>query len=205
MSGDGDVGEGVDRQRIDSTEPPVRDDVEARQSGPTDPPTTTSVGELQVRIASLELQLQQLKIHHETEILKKEAHKAEIDGLKAQGKESAREIRELKKKGTWQFTLEKTPRAYWTDRDEGLLDDPEEYADSMRNLQGAIKDSVIKLREGGRDESDDDDLYIRLSFEGGGMFDHAHHDDVMIPYWQELANALVHGLRSTLVKATEWN
>ena len=75
----------------------------------------------------------------------------------------------------------------------------------MRNLQGVIKDSVIKLREGGRDESDDDDLYIRLSFEGGGMFDHAHHDDVMIPYWQELANALVHGLRSTLVKATEWN
>jgi len=191
MSGDGDAGERVDRKRIDSTEPSVRDDVEPRQStGPSDPPTTTSVGELQVRIASLELQLQQQKILHETDILKlKEAHEAEIDGLKAHAN---REFRELKKKGTWQLTLEKTPEAYWINDYEGI-DESEEYANAMRNLQGAIKDSVVKLREDGRDESDDDDvLHIRLEFEGGGIHDHARSDDVMIPFWRELANALVH-------------
>ncbi|EJK56688.1 hypothetical protein THAOC_23378 [Thalassiosira oceanica] len=170
--------ESVDWQRID---PPERDDVEARLPGHR-------------TLRSLELKLQEQNNLHEMEMLKlKEAHKAEIEGLKAQGKESAREIRELKRKGTWQLTLEKTPEGYWTDREYSAGPYSEEYADSMRNLQGDIKDAVVKLREGGRDDLDDDDvLYIHLSFECDGIYQHAHHDDVMIPYWRELANALVH-------------
>ena len=114
----------------------------------------------------------------------------EILELKAQGKESAREILELKRKGTWQLTLEKTPETHWT---ENSGEYSEEYANGMRNLQGYIMETVDILREGGIEYMDDDDvLYIELVFEGDELIQIARHDDVMIPFWRELANAMVH-------------
>ncbi|EJK56550.1 hypothetical protein THAOC_23540, partial [Thalassiosira oceanica] len=78
------------------------------------------------------------------------------------------------------------PREHWLEK--GYT---EEYADAMDEFQDTFKQTIKELRTGTAGErveikvvsrfQDEEDLYVS-----------ADHDDVLIPYWKEFANAIVH-------------
>ena len=97
-------------------------------------------------------------------------------------------VRDLKRSYSdafrWAYSVRSIPRCHWL-----LKGHTEEYTDAIEGLLNAFKLIIKDLRTGTAgarisvkfDLQDDDDHRVT-----------AAHDDVLMPYWKELANALVH-------------
>ena len=84
----------------------------------------------------------------------------------------------------WAYSVETIPREHWLA--EGHTED---YADSMERLLRLFKDVIKGLNT----EEDDRDCNIEFVLQDDdGNHVTAVHDDALMPYWKELANALVH-------------
>ena len=108
-------------------------------------------------------------------------HKLEVDAMRRELKDLQGSYSDALK---WAYTDEIAPYEHWIE--EGY---PEEYADAMVELQERFEQIIKDLRMGtvGRrvvvqfDIQNEEDQRIT-----------AAHDDVLMPYWNELANAIVH-------------
>ena len=89
----------------------------------------------------------------------------------------------------WAYSVETIPRDYWLGKGH-----TEEYANAMEELLDTFKCNIAVLRTGGTTAqriADDCILIFDLQDEEGNCIT-ADHDDVLMPYWKELAKALVH-------------
>ncbi|EJK49116.1 hypothetical protein THAOC_32039 [Thalassiosira oceanica] len=108
-------------------------------------------------------------------------HKLEVDAMRRELKDLQGSYSDALK---WAYTDEIAPYEHWIE--EGY---PEEYADAMVELQERFEQIIKDLRMGtvGRrvvvqfDLQNEEDQRIT-----------AAHDDVLMPYWNELANAIIH-------------
>jgi len=77
----------------------------------------------------------------------------------------------------WKYSVPDIPDSYW--EDQGF---DEDYIKSIRTFLGEVKEQTLRLRSGEEME------YVSLGFDDGvGVL---QHDDVLIPHWKELADAL---------------
>ena len=86
----------------------------------------------------------------------------------------------------WAYSVKSTPRGYWLEKGH-----TEEYAYAMEVLLNKFKQIIKKLRTGTADEC----IFIAFNpqdDEGNSDGDTAEHDDILMPYWKELANAIIH-------------
>ncbi|EJK61457.1 hypothetical protein THAOC_18052 [Thalassiosira oceanica] len=84
----------------------------------------------------------------------------------------------------WACSVKSIPRDYWHGKGH-----TEEYADAMDEFQDTFKQTIKDLRTGTVGAR------ISVKFFLSDNDDHrvtADHDDVLMPYWKELANAIVH-------------
>ncbi|EJK59331.1 hypothetical protein THAOC_20463 [Thalassiosira oceanica] len=108
-------------------------------------------------------------------------HKLEVDDMRLKLKELQGCYSDALK---WAYTAETTPREHWIEKGY-----PEDYADQMANLQQSMRNIIKDLRMGTVgskctiDVRFDEENLIGIS---------ADHDDVLMPYWKELANAIIH-------------
>ncbi|EJK44325.1 hypothetical protein THAOC_37142 [Thalassiosira oceanica] len=84
----------------------------------------------------------------------------------------------------WAYSLENIARDHWLQKGH-----TEEYAVAMDTFLDKIKQIIKKLRTGAASISIDVDFILQHD---DGRYITSDHDDVLMPYWKELANALVH-------------
>ncbi|EJK56424.1 hypothetical protein THAOC_23685, partial [Thalassiosira oceanica] len=133
------------------------------------------------KIAELQAELEAIKQSHEAVVDKLNA---KVDALRAKNESQLREIKDLTSALQWAYAVEEIPRRHWLEQGRS-----EEYADAMGNLLNSMKQNIETLRLGGNCETitidfslqDEDENYIR-----------ADHDELLMPYWKELAAALRH-------------
>ena len=102
----------------------------------------------------------------------------EIDKLTKRNQELEYSVKDLRLKNEykeWSHMAEDIPASYWIER--GFS---EEYAECMAEFLGRIKEYTHQLRRGEQIES------IDLVFTNY----HILHDDILLPHWKEVADAL---------------
>ncbi|EJK60174.1 hypothetical protein THAOC_19524, partial [Thalassiosira oceanica] len=133
------------------------------------------------KIAELQAELEAIKQSHEAVVDKLNA---KVDALQAENESQLREMKDLTAALQWAYADEEIPRQHWLEQGHS-----EEYADAMGNLLNSMKQNIETLRVGGNcktiattfDLQGEDEIYIR-----------AGHDELLLPYWKELAAALRH-------------
>jgi len=86
-----------------------------------------------------------------------------------------RSIQILSKESKWEYSAPPIPLSHW----RGF---PEDYVDSMKRLLGDIKGYTCALRSGNVGDST-----VYLGSDGDVIL---HYDDILLPHWKELANAM---------------
>ncbi|EJK54981.1 hypothetical protein THAOC_25340, partial [Thalassiosira oceanica] len=99
-------------------------------------------------------------------------------------------VRDLKKSYSdaleWAYSVKPIPREHWLEKGYA-----EEYADAMDEFQDTFKQTIKELRTGTAGERIEVKVVSRLQDEED-LEVSADHDDVLMPYWKEFANAIVH-------------
>ncbi|EJK56552.1 hypothetical protein THAOC_23542 [Thalassiosira oceanica] len=86
----------------------------------------------------------------------------------------------------WAYSVKPIPREHWLEKEYN-----EEYADAMDEFQDTFKQTIKDLRTGTAGERIEVKVVSRLQDEED-LDVSADHDDVLMPYWKEFANAIVH-------------
>jgi len=89
-----------------------------------------------------------------------------------------RSVQILSKESKWEWSVPPIPLSYWLD--QGF---DEYYIDQINVFLNYIKEYTCQLRSGKAD-------YIHLSFGDESDDTLLQHDDILLPHWRELANAL---------------
>ncbi|EJK43826.1 hypothetical protein THAOC_37690, partial [Thalassiosira oceanica] len=101
------------------------------------------------------------------------------------------EVKGLNSALQWAYVIEGIPRQNWLDRGHS-----EEYADAMENLFDGMKRSINDLMMGTvSSDNESDGKIVKIEFDlqdEDGSFIRAGHDELLVPYWKELAAALKH-------------
>ncbi|EJK58270.1 hypothetical protein THAOC_21623, partial [Thalassiosira oceanica] len=130
------------------------------------------------RIAELRAELAKCKREHSRVVAELEREKIATEERHVQL------VRNLNGALKWAYTVKAIPRDHWLEK--GYT---EEYADAMDEFQDRFKRIIKELRTGMVDG------LISVTFR---LLDHednnvtADHDDLLIPYWKEFADALIH-------------
>ncbi|EJK72685.1 hypothetical protein THAOC_05759 [Thalassiosira oceanica] len=96
-------------------------------------------------------------------------------------------VRDLKSALEWAYTAENIPREHWHEKGYS-----EEYAGAMEELQNTFKGIIKDLRTGAfTSETDIFGVFFELQHDDGHYIT-SDHDDVLMPYWKEFANALIY-------------
>ena len=110
-----------------------------------------------------------------------EKHKLEVDALR-------RELKDLRGSYSgalkWAYTAKTTPREHWLEKGHSA-----EHAGAMVKLQRRFMQTIKDLRTGTVGKRVDVRFILQ---DGEGNDITADHDDVLMPYWKELANAIRH-------------
>ena len=99
-------------------------------------------------------------------------------------------VREMKSALEWAYSDKTIPREYWLGKGH-----TREYAGAMGSFLDDFKGFIKTLRTGTAGKDLAYGTVINLYFylrdeEGGSVF--ADHDDILMPYWQEFSDALIH-------------
>ncbi|EJK48345.1 hypothetical protein THAOC_32871 [Thalassiosira oceanica] len=134
------------------------------------------------KIAELQAELEAMIQSHEAVVDKLNA---KVDALQAENESQLREIKDLTSALQWAYANERIPRRHWLEQGHS-----EEYADAMGTLLNSMKQNIENLRVGGRNRE-----IITIDFDLQGEDENwirADHDELLMPYWKELAAALRH-------------
>ncbi|EJK58862.1 hypothetical protein THAOC_20978, partial [Thalassiosira oceanica] len=134
------------------------------------------VGELNSKLGTLNAKVEELE--------------AKVDALQAENESKKCEIKDLTAALQWAYGAEEIPQQHWLERGRD-----EEYADAMEHLLDGIKQSIKDLRMGTVSENEFGENTIKFDFDlqdEDGSFIRADHDELLVPYWKELAAALRH-------------
>ena len=144
---------------------------------------STSTPSSAQQIAELRAELERCKMEHNRVVADLEREKI------ATAERHDRVVRDLKGSYSdaleWAYSVETVPRDYWLGKGHS-----EEYADAMEELLDTFI-HIIKGRRMGSAGSFVGVLAFRLQDDEGNRIT-ADHDDVLMPYSTEFANALVH-------------
>ena len=139
------------------------------------------------QIAQLRAELERCKTEHNQVVAELEREKVATE------ERHGRVVRDLKRSYSnalnWVYSVEAIPRDYWLGKGH-----TEEYADAMEELLDTFKCIIGVLRTGGTAQRLADDrmcVAFDLQDEEGNDVT-ADHDAALMPYWKELAKALVH-------------
>ncbi|EJK44939.1 hypothetical protein THAOC_36483, partial [Thalassiosira oceanica] len=133
------------------------------------------------KISELQAELEAIKQSHEAVVDKLNA---KVDALQAKNESQLREIRDLTSALQWAYAVDGIPRRHWLEQGHS-----EDYADAMENLLNSMKQNIETLRLGGDCETIAIDFDLRSEDEN---WIRADHDELLLPYWKELAAALRH-------------
>ncbi|EJK43786.1 hypothetical protein THAOC_37736, partial [Thalassiosira oceanica] len=148
-------------------------------------PQSTDATAAATKIAELRAELEALKESHDVVV---NELRAKVDALQAENESRKREIEGLTSALQWAYGVERIPGTHWFERGHS-----EEYADAMENLLSSMKESIMDLRMG--TVSNDFGESINIDFDlldEDASFIRADHDELLMPYWKELAAALRH-------------
>ena len=151
-------------QKKAKTCPNGTNDVRAPPPPPPPPPTAQLIAELQAELERCKLEKNAME----------ERHDQVVRDLKGSYSDALE----------WAYSVKSVPRDYWLEKGH-----TEEYTDAIADLRNAFRQIIFDLRTGTVGWS------IKVEFDLQDDDDHrvtASHDDVLMPYWKELANALIH-------------
>ncbi|EJK53199.1 hypothetical protein THAOC_27419, partial [Thalassiosira oceanica] len=177
---------------MDETRKRARTGIEEDVSAPAvkDPqsPQSADAAAAATKIAELQAELEALKQSHNVVVNELNAN---IDALQAKNESQKREIEGLSSALQWAYAIEEIPQQHWLEQGHS-----EEYADAMENLLGSMKEIIQTLSLGTvLNDSDHGKKIVKIDFDlqnEDENYIRADHDELLMPYWKELASALRH-------------
>ncbi|EJK58510.1 hypothetical protein THAOC_21357, partial [Thalassiosira oceanica] len=140
-------------------------------------PQSADAAAAAAKIAELQAELEALKQSHSVVV---DELNAKVDALQES----------LTSALQWAYAVEEIPRQHWLDSGHD-----KDYADAMEDLLSSMEESIKDLRMGTVSENEFGENMIKIDFdlqEEDEDYIHADHDELLVPYWKELAAALRH-------------